>query len=335
MDLLERYLQAVGRSLPLSTREDTLAELRANLLAQLDAQQETTGHPATSSEVEALLLYHGHPAVVASRYLPQRSLIGPELFPFYKLTLRRGLPLVAFVSVVAYTAASWAESVPAHLSSYAAQALAHLVPVLLTWWAITTAIFGLIEYAKGRFWDGNVAGAWKPSSLPLVEDFPARASWPRRVADFVVHGVLTAYLLATPFHPFLLLGPGAWYFSGLAITLSPPWRTIYLALLCLLVAQLCLKALSLFGSGGQWRWPAELCMKLLGTAVIIWVIRSDFHLVALSGNADTAVLAAVNRAIEVGCKLALVINITAILWSGWNHMQSPQVRGPARLNRDC
>ena len=38
MDLLERYLQAVGQYLPAATKDDTLAELRANLLEQMDAR---------------------------------------------------------------------------------------------------------------------------------------------------------------------------------------------------------------------------------------------------------------------------------------------------------
>ena len=35
MDLLERYLQAVGEYLPARTKADTLAELRENLLAEM------------------------------------------------------------------------------------------------------------------------------------------------------------------------------------------------------------------------------------------------------------------------------------------------------------
>ena len=36
MDLLERYLQAVGQHLATGTREDVLAELRVNLLAEME-----------------------------------------------------------------------------------------------------------------------------------------------------------------------------------------------------------------------------------------------------------------------------------------------------------
>ena len=326
MDLLERYLQAVGRSLPLTTREDTLAELRANLLAQLDAQQEATGHAPTQPEIEALLLHHGHPAVVASRYLPQRSLIGPELFPFYVLTLRRAMPLVVFISLIAYTVAAVAMREPPPFSVYAVQSIARFIPVLLTWWATVTAIFALVEYSKGKLWNGNLAGAWKPSSLPALHGAPDRASLAKRIADFAMHCLLTAYLLATPFHPFLLLGPGVWYLSAMSLALSPPWHTIYTALLGLLIAQLFLKAIMLFGPGARWQRPLELSMKLLGTAIIVWVIVSDFHLVATGNAVDPRVLAALNRGIQVACRLALIINVADILWSAWKYVQSPQAR---------
>jgi len=43
MDLLERYLQAIGQSLPPATREDVRNELRANLAAQIDDSAEELG----------------------------------------------------------------------------------------------------------------------------------------------------------------------------------------------------------------------------------------------------------------------------------------------------
>jgi hypothetical protein len=45
MELLDRYLQAVGPYLPAETKDDTLAELRANLLAEMDARDEKLGRP--------------------------------------------------------------------------------------------------------------------------------------------------------------------------------------------------------------------------------------------------------------------------------------------------
>lgn len=97
MDLLERYLQAVGQYLPTKGKGDTLAELRANLLAEMDGRVEELGRPLNEDEVAAVLEKHGSPAVVATRYLPQQSLIAPALFPLYRFTLLKSFPLVLLV----------------------------------------------------------------------------------------------------------------------------------------------------------------------------------------------------------------------------------------------
>jgi len=49
MELLERYLQAVGEHLPASSRQDTIAELRANLLAQIEGREEEQGRLSASA----------------------------------------------------------------------------------------------------------------------------------------------------------------------------------------------------------------------------------------------------------------------------------------------
>ncbi len=94
MDLLERYLQAVGEYLPANMKADTLAELRENLLAQMEAREEELGRSLTPAEVASVLEKHGRPMLVAARYLPQQSLIGPGLFPIYWFTLKKSFPFV-------------------------------------------------------------------------------------------------------------------------------------------------------------------------------------------------------------------------------------------------
>jgi hypothetical protein len=60
MDLLERYLQAVEQYLPAKGKEDTLAELRANLLAQMEDKAEMLGRPLTEEEEAEVLRGHGY-----------------------------------------------------------------------------------------------------------------------------------------------------------------------------------------------------------------------------------------------------------------------------------
>ena len=67
MDLLARYLHAVGQYLPAKGNDDTLAELRANLLAEMENREEELGRPLNEVEVAAVLEHHGRPAMVAAR----------------------------------------------------------------------------------------------------------------------------------------------------------------------------------------------------------------------------------------------------------------------------
>ena len=94
MELLERYLHAVGEHLPARGRADTLAELRANLESEIEGREKELGRPLTEAEVAQVLETHGMPVMVAARYGPQHFLIGPGLFPFYWYTLKRSFPLV-------------------------------------------------------------------------------------------------------------------------------------------------------------------------------------------------------------------------------------------------
>ena len=66
MDLLERYLQAVGEYLPANMKADTLAELRENLLAQMEAREDELGRSLAPAEVASVLEKHGRPLLVAA-----------------------------------------------------------------------------------------------------------------------------------------------------------------------------------------------------------------------------------------------------------------------------
>ena len=83
MQLIERYLHAIGRHLPLKERADILAELRSQILDTLEARVEGE---AQDSDVEAVLKEMGTPRVVAASYYPnQQYLIGPQLFPLFRM----------------------------------------------------------------------------------------------------------------------------------------------------------------------------------------------------------------------------------------------------------
>jgi hypothetical protein len=209
MDLLERYLQAVGQHLAAGTREDVLAELRVNLLAEMDARVEEMGRPLTESEAAAILKAHGRPMVVAARYLPQHYLIGPAVFPFYLLTLRKAAPFVVLLYFLARVGTFLFSPSPGAFAANIVSSFLQLVPVLLIFWSAMTLTFAALEFAHRHYGEGASWNAWDPMKLPPLTHPKKQKSLASRIADLVVHCLWMLYVLAIPQHPFLVLGPGA------------------------------------------------------------------------------------------------------------------------------
>ena len=148
MELLDRYLQAVKRHLPWERQDDIIAELRANLEAQLEDKEAELGRPLTKEEAEQWFKQMGSPIQVAALYQRQRYLIGPALFPTYWYVLKLALFWLTAVYVVArvITVAAQGSSVEAYAG----------IAVNLPWmWlvnaAIVTLIFAVIELSGARF----------------------------------------------------------------------------------------------------------------------------------------------------------------------------------------
>lgn len=98
MELLERYLAAVAAELPADKQHDIIRELRANLLDQIEAQQQD-GLP-DDQQLSQLLLQQGHPIDVAQRFAPSAPLIASEDMPLYKTVLWHGAALMAVIALL-------------------------------------------------------------------------------------------------------------------------------------------------------------------------------------------------------------------------------------------
>jgi hypothetical protein len=324
MDLLERYLQAVGRYLPEETRQDTVAELRANLLEQMDARAEELGRPLDDSDVAAILKEHGKPELVALRYLPQRSLIGPTIFPFYLFTLRRSLPLVVFVYAVAQAAALMFSGDGGDLAGRIVVAVFKLVPVLLVFAAIVTLAFVLVEYLVRRGSLKSTLNEWDPMALPSVK-VKAEAtgvkprSMVKRVVDLCVHCLWMAYVLIIPTHPFWLLGPGVFYLSAQGLRFAPVWHVFFGSVIVLLVVQLGMKLLALMPRTDAWMKPLDLVANVIGVVALGMVAFAKESLVAASPAVDLQRLAAVNHGISAAMKVALVFAVIGLVAEGWKY----------------
>src|ERR1022692_4732641 len=170
MDLLDRYLQAVKKYLPLRRQDDIIAELRANMESQLEDKESELGRPLTTGEIEEWLKQMGSPMLVAARYQPQQYLIGPAIFPIYWHVMRLAL-LWATVIYTAVSAIVLAVREPTGAAIIEAVFRSPGVLVSVATWV--TFVFAIIEFATTRYPEkcppmGGLAGPWSPSKLPAL-----------------------------------------------------------------------------------------------------------------------------------------------------------------------
>jgi hypothetical protein len=321
MDLLERYLQAVGQHLGAGTREDVLAELRVNLLAEMDARADEMERPLTESEVAAILKAHGRPMLVAARYLPQRYLIGPAVFPFYLLTLHKALPLVVVLYFVARLATFVFSSSPGAFAANIARSFVQLVPVLLIFWAAVTMTFAMLEYAHRQIGECASWNAWDPAKLPPLTRPKKEKSLASRIADLVVHCLWMLYVLAIPHHPYLVLGPGALFLITLSAGFAPVWHLFYVAIIVLLLAQLASKLMALTLDNHRWGAPLELLTKVLAVVPTGLLAFTKVYFVPTSSAAHLHTLAQINYWMNVSFRIVLAIAILDLLVGSWQYLR--------------
>jgi hypothetical protein len=319
MDLLERYLQAVGEYLPARTKADTLAELRENLLAEMEGREEELGRSLTQGEVADVLEKHGRPVLVAARYLPQQHLIGPAWFPIYWFTLKKSFPFVVVAYVLTQVAA-WLAQGGKGVDVVAA--IVHFPSVALTFWAVITLGFACFEYAQGRYFHQvNLSKGWNPNDLPKLE--PAQGKRPSLaggVADVIVSALGMAWLLAIPYKPYLILGPLVGHLREMPFGLTPEWHIFYWQIISLLGLQLVLKTVMVFlHRAERWRKGLDLVVHVIGILIIAVMVQARTYMVPGTsvGAMSMKDLTALNAAINLGFKVALLLSVVKLLWDIW------------------
>jgi hypothetical protein len=322
MPLLERYLFAIGQYLPSARRDDILAELRANLSEQIADQEEQLGRDLSEAELIALIRAHGRPSTVAGQYAPQQALVGPELLPFYWLTLRKALPAIVTIEIVT-------EIVhfpkPTHLLWGA------LTTLFAAWAWITLGFFSFQLFAH----IGKDLEAWDPHKLPKLPAAPQAksSSLANRIADLAVSALFTAWLVAIPFQPFLILGPGLGYLRGLPAGLSPEWHIFYLQILTLAIASLALKALMLFMPTRPWHRVCELVVQALGVAALGIMVQARAYFVPyVSGSLPSpAKLLAINTILMLSFRFALAFSFISLVVNIWKYANGKRSSQSAAL----
>ena len=260
MELVDRYLDAVKFWLPRKQKDDIIAELSEDLRSQIEDKETELGRKLADSEVEPILKRCGSPVAVAERYLPQRSLIGPALFPIYRVIIRSLilyflLPWLLLLMGVAIFSPDFRADHPG----------AALFAALEPWWLaclyslfLNTLVFALLDRSRMR---SHLVNNWNPRALPAVRD-PNRISRGATVFELTV-GVATLAILVqlNVFRP-------VFHVFGLTITLSPQWPYFVWAMTALAGAGIAISCLNL----SQPRWTRLSASLRLGIDAYSWLL---------------------------------------------------------------
>jgi hypothetical protein len=203
MELIDRYLHAVGFWLPKKQKKDILAELEADLRSEIEDREAGLGRKLEDAEVEELLKRHGSPILMAGRYQPQRSLVGPVLFPIYKFVLKMALfvYLVPWMAVWLFMVAFIPSFRAAHPGPELLKTLSSLWNIALTAFAFITINFAVAEWLK---LPEKISGKWTPRKLPKERDV-ARIPRSNSIAEIVFGLIFIAWWLGIVTPPAIVI----------------------------------------------------------------------------------------------------------------------------------
>lgn len=167
-EMIDRYVNEVGEHLPRKTRADIELELRSLLLDTLDEQCEGEPTPKIAAE---LLREFGHPEEIATQYSSEEYLIGPRLFPTYKLVITITLAIVGGLHLLGLGLSLWQSSGEAFVNSVLNSLLSFGQSAIMNA-GIVTLIFALIEQFAGDELGASEkkAKTWDPYQLPAIKD---------------------------------------------------------------------------------------------------------------------------------------------------------------------
>lgn len=293
MELLDRYLKAVGKYLPEAQREDILKELSEDIRSEMEEKESELQRPLTKGEQEAILKQRGNPIILASRYRQDhrsvafgRQLIGPVLFPFYIKVLSFNLGLTFVILAVIFSAlAIGGQKVT--LGSIVTNCLLQLVLQL----GAVTLIFTLIDKHLAKHpdrWNLD-AGSGVHLDLRLEPGITAskrsgRVSRFESISIIVASSVALIWLGAVQTHPFLIFGPAA-----LFLKLAPVWYQVYWPIVLLTSAEIVRATINLVRPDWtRFRAIVQIAIHIGGLGVAYVLIRAGVWVLGIDAAGHAA-----------------------------------------------
>jgi len=201
MELIERYVYEVGRHLPRKNRADIQVELKSTLVDTLEDR--VAGEPSQEDEIE-LLKEFGPPQKVAASYWPQgQYLIGPNLFPLFRMVVAIVVTVFVIVQLVLVgIAVVFDQEVLTFLSVL--DIFSEMVGSAFMAFSITVIVFAILQRFDVK---PDEDEEWDPRELPQIEpqDTVNRGGI---VAEITFSLVIIAILLFLPDKIGVVVSPG-------------------------------------------------------------------------------------------------------------------------------
>ena len=259
--LTERYLYAVGRSVPEAQRTEVARELRERIEDEVDALIEA-GHAPADAERTALTRL-GDPLVVAAGYVDRPlQLIGPRSFPMWwrllKLLAAIVLPIAAAGVLIGQlvSGAGIGDAIGTTVTT------AIQIAVNLGFW--TTLVFAVLERTTR---DHDLTTTWSPDQLPDVPEPQRSDRLSELIGSLVFLGVFAALLVTQQFGLVWLAD------AGVVPVLNPELWSFWLPYFLALIALEVLFAVAVYASGWNW-WlvAAKLVLNIAFTVPALWLL---------------------------------------------------------------
>jgi hypothetical protein len=314
MEILDRYLQAVKFWLPSTQQEDIVTELREDIRSEIEERETELGRPLNDNELEALLKQRGRPLLVAEKYLPQRSLIGPVLFPAYWFVLKIALLcyLVPWIAVWIALVVFSPEYRAHHLG------LAALKDFFVLWlngwvaFTVPTIVFAILERLKNQDW---LAKDWSPRKLPRVRDTQhiSRPNSGFELIFGVIFGIWWLKILWT----LTVFDAG-----GVKITLSPGWHKFFWAFLLLAIVNTTLSAVNFVRPYWTRLRRGVRAASNFATAIVLLLVVNGFTPImaqgpAIPGDKSAVVSWSVNFGLTLSFAIAIVVCLALAVVDAW------------------
>ena len=317
MELIDRYLAAVGVLLPREQREDITAELRDVLLTRREAKEAELARPLTRKEDEALLKDFGHPAAVAGRYGRQQYLIGPEIYPIYTLILKIVLAVILGSALVTgiINAAVGPGGVGRGIGTAVGVAWTGSFAAI----GAVTLVFAILERTPAG---GDLLKAWRVSDLPRLQAPRRRGErWGDHVAGIVVIGLFLLWWTgAIPFswQPYIAAKPG----QSLHFALTPIWHELYWPIIALSLLTIAVHALKLAGWAKRRAGYGLEMLQQAGVLATAGVLARAGAWATVTGTGLPAQsIAGVQLGVNIGAEVTLIIvaivAAITLVWDAW------------------